>query len=112
MTLKTLKVAISSLMLVAATGTMASEVDSSFVLKRIKERGVINMGHREASVPFAFIGKDGSPQGYSIDHGIDTCGHRKTRASIGLSRPVYNRLGMRPPMSRRRPGPAGQGPWW
>ena len=38
----------------------------SFVLKRIKESGVINMGHREASVPFAYI-KDGKVQGYSID---------------------------------------------
>jgi len=38
----------------------------SYVLKRIKDRGVINMGHREASVPFAYI-KDGNVQGYSID---------------------------------------------
>ena len=27
----------------------------------------INMGHREASVPFAYIGDDGKPQGYHID---------------------------------------------
>jgi glutamate/aspartate transport system substrate-binding protein len=39
---------------------------SSYVLQRIKERGVINMGHREASVPFAYI-QDGKVQGYSID---------------------------------------------
>jgi len=50
-----------------ATSSMADEVDSSFVLKRIQERGVVNMGHREASVPFSFIGKDGKPQGYSVD---------------------------------------------
>ncbi len=48
------------------TATTASAQEGSFVLKRIKERGVINMGHREASVPFAYI-KDGKVQGYSID---------------------------------------------
>ena len=48
------------------TATTASAQEGSFVLKRIKERGVINMGHREASVPFAYM-KDGKPQGYSID---------------------------------------------
>ena len=37
------------------------------VLDRIKERGTINMGHRESSVPFSYIGNDGKPQGYSID---------------------------------------------
>ncbi len=36
-------------------------------LNRIQERGQINVGHREASVPFAFIGDDGEPRGYSID---------------------------------------------
>jgi len=41
--------------------------DESPVLKRIKERGTINMGHRESSVPFSYIGNDGEPQGYSID---------------------------------------------
>ena len=39
----------------------------SMVLKRIKERGSINMGHRESSVPFSYIGSDGKPQGYSVD---------------------------------------------
>jgi len=39
----------------------------SMVLKRIKERGSINMGHRESSVPFSYIGSDGEPQGYSVD---------------------------------------------
>ncbi len=50
-----------------STGVMADDVDSSFVLKRIQERGVINMGHRESSVPFSYIGKEGKPMGYSID---------------------------------------------
>jgi glutamate/aspartate transport system substrate-binding protein len=48
-------------------GTGQSTAQKSPILKRIKERGVVNMGHREASVPFAFIGSGGKVQGYSID---------------------------------------------
>ena len=54
----------ATLLLTAATSVYA---DESMVLKRIKERGTINMGHRESSVPFSYIGNDGKPQGYSID---------------------------------------------
>ncbi len=49
------------------TGSLDVAAQNSPVLKRIKERGTINMGHREASVPFSFLGKDNKPQGYSID---------------------------------------------
>ncbi len=31
----------------------AQAQSGSYVLKRIKERGVVNMGHRESSVPFS-----------------------------------------------------------
>ena len=50
-----------------STGLFAGDVDSSVVLKRIQDRGVINMGHRESSVPFSYINKAGKPEGYSID---------------------------------------------
>ncbi len=36
-------------------------------LKKINESGVINMGHREASVPFAYMGPDGNPVGYTVE---------------------------------------------
>lgn len=49
------------------TGTASSYAADSPVLNRIKERGSINMGHRESSVPFSYIGSDGKPQGYSVD---------------------------------------------
>lgn len=67
--MKSKKLALLAFTLTAfmSTGLMADDVDSSFVLKRIKERGVVNMGHREASVPFSYIGKDGKPKGYSVD---------------------------------------------
>lgn len=45
----------------------AAEESGSPVLSRIKERGVVNIGHREASVPFSYIGPDGNPIGYSMD---------------------------------------------
>jgi glutamate/aspartate transport system substrate-binding protein len=48
-------------------GPVTSFAADSMVLDRIKERGQINMGHRESSVPFSYIGDDGKPQGYSID---------------------------------------------
>ena len=61
---KKLAFATISIALLAAVQPVTAQ--ESFVLKRIKERGAINMGHREASVPFAYI-KDGKVQGYSID---------------------------------------------
>ena len=48
-------------------GTSTAYADGSPILDRIKERGSINLGHRESSVPFSYIGNDGKPQGYSID---------------------------------------------
>lgn len=59
--------AIAALLLTPLAGAPASAQEDSYVLKRIKERGVINMGHREASIPFSYIGPDGKPIGYSID---------------------------------------------
>jgi len=52
----------------ALAAVLPAQADSgSFVLERIKERGVVNMGHRESSIPFAYIGPDGKPIGYSVD---------------------------------------------
>jgi len=67
MKFKNLGILVITLTAFFAGSSMAGDVDSSFVLKRIQERGVINMGHREASVPFSFIGDDGKPRGYSVD---------------------------------------------
>ncbi len=36
-------------------------------LKKVKDSGTINMGHREASVPFAYMGPGGKPIGYTVD---------------------------------------------
>jgi glutamate/aspartate transport system substrate-binding protein len=65
--LKKFGFAAAVLLLATTVGVQASAADDSYVLKRIKERGVINMGHREASIPFSYLGDNGKPQGYSVD---------------------------------------------
>ncbi len=57
----------AALALCVAATTPAPAQDDSPVLSRIKERGVVNMGHRESSVPFSYLGAGQEPQGYSID---------------------------------------------
>ena len=58
---------VGAAMLILPINAAVADTGDSPVLKRIKERGVINMGHREASVPFSYMGGDGEPIGYSID---------------------------------------------
>ncbi len=65
-----IRIAVAGAYAVVSVGignAFAQDVDSSPVLKRIQERGQINMGHREASVPFSYMNEDGEPQGYSVD---------------------------------------------
>ena len=47
--------------------TQLAAAQDSPILKRIQEKGVINMGHREGAVPFSYIGPDGKPVGYTVD---------------------------------------------
>ena len=61
------KILLAGAALAFLAAAQPASAQESFVLKRIKERGVVNMGHRESSVPFAYIGSDGKVQGYSID---------------------------------------------
>ncbi|MCZ6574986.1 MAG: amino acid ABC transporter substrate-binding protein, partial [Gammaproteobacteria bacterium] len=60
------KLAFATVSMVLLATIQPASAQDSFVLERIKERGTINMGHREASVPFAYL-KVGSVLGYSID---------------------------------------------
>ncbi len=60
------KLALATISMAFLATIQPASAQDSFVLDRIKERGTVNMGHREASVPFAYI-KDGNVQGYSID---------------------------------------------
>jgi glutamate/aspartate transport system substrate-binding protein len=51
----------------ALPGAPSAWAQESPTLKKIKAAGEIAVGHREASVPFAFMNKEGKPEGYSID---------------------------------------------
>lgn len=66
------RLSISSLLLASAlTFSMSSAVQAdagdSPVLKRIQENKVVNIGHRETSIPFSYMDSNGKPVGYSID---------------------------------------------
>jgi glutamate/aspartate transport system substrate-binding protein len=57
----------ASILALGITGTAQADAGDSPVLKRIQENKVINMGHRETSIPFAYMDDNGKPIGYSID---------------------------------------------
>lgn len=59
--------AISAVILAGLSGTAQADAGDSPTLKRIEERGVISIGHRETSIPFSYIGDGNEPIGYSID---------------------------------------------
>jgi glutamate/aspartate transport system substrate-binding protein len=44
-----------------------ADAGDSPTLKRIQDSGVVNIGHRETSIPFSYIGTNNEPEGYSID---------------------------------------------
>ncbi len=46
---------------------VASAAELYGTLKKIKDTGTINLGHREASVPFAYMDDTGKPIGYSME---------------------------------------------
>ncbi|GMQ89680.1 MAG: amino acid ABC transporter substrate-binding protein [Gammaproteobacteria bacterium] len=59
--------AVTAAILVAGTLGAANAAELYGTLKKVKDTGVLNLGHREASVPFAYIGPDGKPIGYTMD---------------------------------------------
>ncbi|MFQ5995222.1 MAG: amino acid ABC transporter substrate-binding protein [Acidiferrobacterales bacterium] len=62
----TLATAVTALLAVFAM-TSASAAELYGTLKKVKDTGTINLGHREASVPFAYMGSDGKPIGFTMD---------------------------------------------
>lgn len=51
--------------LLLAGSSLAADLDGT--LKKIKETRTITLGFREFSRPFAFVGDDGKPAGYSVE---------------------------------------------
>ena len=57
-----------ALSLLCATAAAAAQTDTlSPRLARIKASGAVNVGYRDAAVPFSYFGRDGVPLGYSVD---------------------------------------------
>jgi len=52
---------------VAQQGGAAFVVPYSGTLKKIRDSGVVRVGHRQNSPPFAFLDQKGKPIGYSLD---------------------------------------------
>ena len=51
--------------LLLGTPALAAELDGT--LKKIKATNTITLGYRDDARPFAFVGDDGKPAGYSVD---------------------------------------------
>lgn len=61
------KIAVIGAALAVMVAMDAGAQELTGTLKKIKDSGTIVIGHREASVPFAYIGPDSKPIGYSMD---------------------------------------------
>lgn len=59
--------AMGAALLAGFTNAAQADAGDSPTLKRIAERGVVSIGHRETSIPFSYIGDNNQPVGYSID---------------------------------------------
>ncbi|MGQ4806957.1 Glutamate/aspartate import solute-binding protein [Candidatus Entotheonellaceae bacterium PAL068K] len=59
--------AVVALGLAAVTVAPLGAAELYGTLKKIKETGTFNLGHREASVPFAYMDQSGKPIGYTMD---------------------------------------------
>ncbi|MFQ6022822.1 MAG: amino acid ABC transporter substrate-binding protein, partial [Acidiferrobacterales bacterium] len=58
---------VASALLAATAVTSVNAAELYGTLKKVKDTGVINLGHREASVPFAYMGPGGKPIGFTMD---------------------------------------------
>ncbi len=51
----------------AGLAAPALAADAGGTLAKIREARAITIAHREASIPFSFVGQDGKPAGYAVD---------------------------------------------
>ncbi|UWU95283.1 amino acid ABC transporter substrate-binding protein [Bradyrhizobium sp. CB1015] len=73
---------LSGLAVLGAISGPASAADSP-TLARIKSNGAITIGHREASIPFSYLGPDQKPIGFSLD--LCAAIVERIKAETGLS---------------------------
>jgi glutamate/aspartate transport system substrate-binding protein len=77
--------------------TSSAQAQDSGTLKKIKDTGVIAIGHREASIPFSYLDSDQKPVGYSQDIAMQIVEAVKTK----LAMPNL-RVDLRPVTSQNR----------
>jgi ABC-type amino acid transport substrate-binding protein len=53
--------------LLATLAPLAAPAQAGAILDRIKQSGRVTIAHREASVPFSYLGAHGRPVGYAMD---------------------------------------------
>ena len=75
------RVMLSALPLIAAAAALPADADS---LDEIKQAGAVNFGYRPDAAPFAYVGADGTPKGYSVE----LC--QRVARSIGRAAGVQN----------------------
>lgn len=59
--------ALRAALLFSVVSVVVQQASAGAVLDRIKAAGSITLAHREASIPFSYVGADGRPEGYALE---------------------------------------------
>ncbi len=70
---------------IAACAAAPAQGQLTGTLKKISETGTINVGQRDASIPFSYFAKDGDPQ--SVGYAMDICANVVEAIKAELKRP-------------------------
>jgi len=63
----------------------ASAEELTGTLKKIKDTGVVTIGHRDSSVPFSYLDENQQPVGYAIDICLSVVDALKSRLETGCT---------------------------
>src|SRR3990170_552243 len=65
--MKRLAFLLTSLLIAGGIAAAATAAELTGTLKKIKDTGVVNIGHRDASIPFSYLDDRQKPIGYGVD---------------------------------------------
>lgn len=68
----------------------ASAEELTGTLKKIKDTGVVTIGHRDSSVPFSYLDENQQPVGYAIDICLSVVDALKSRLEMDALEVKYN----------------------
>ena len=80
---------VTLVMLILAQAAPAPAQTLDGTLKKIKDSGTLTLGYRESSPPFAFLGPDKRPVGYSIDLCLHVAGAIQSRLGLNHLKLVW-----------------------